>query len=163
MEAVLAHLKEYYVLYGAALLVLAPALYFTRKYSLPIIFYVLETIVYLCMMHTAMWLIVSLTRWFAENSSMRALREDGRPMDTPEWGTPLLNFWQVESYDPHWVVYVEAAAALIIMLLVWRYRPLRIKYKGKKRHFANEGKAGKPAYPNWRNYSSGGDSPKHKD
>ncbi len=157
MEVLVAHFRDYALYYGISLVVLVPLLYATRKYSLPIIFYTLETVIYLGLMHIAVWLLVTVTRWFAENSSMRALREDGRPLDAPEWGTPLLEFWRREAYDPQWLVYVEIVAILLIILLVWKFRPLRIKYKGKRRQFANEGKPGaRGASPNWRDYSKGG-------
>jgi hypothetical protein len=150
---VIAHLQEHAVLYIVLLVFVVPLLYFTRKYSLPIIFYTLETVIYLCSMHIATWLLVSLVRWFAENSSMKALREDGKPVDAPTWGTPFLNFWDRAAYDPKWLIYLEIALALIIMFLVWRYRPLRIKYKGKKRQFNNEGGSGGKKPPYARGYS----------
>lgn len=143
-----AHVQEHAVLYIVLLVFVVPLLYFTRKYSLPVIFYTLETMIYLCLMHIAMWLLVSLVRWFAENSSMKALQEDGKPIDAPTWATPFLHFWDKAAYNPAWLMYLEIALALIIMVLVWRYRPLRIKYKGKKRQFNNEGGSGakKPPY-----------------
>jgi len=152
MDLVLTHLKEFYLYYAFGAVIVLPLLYVTRKYSLPIIFYTLETCIYLGLMHCAFFIGVAVTRWFAENSSMKALQEDGKPIDAPDWAIPLVQFWNKEAYNPLWVLYVEIAAVCIIILLVWRYRPLRIKYKPKKRQFANEGKSAyKPDYRELRN------------
>ncbi|HPO17045.1 MAG TPA: hypothetical protein PLI09_26655 [Candidatus Hydrogenedentes bacterium] len=152
MDLVVTHLKEFYLYYLIGAVILLPAIFFTRKYSLPIIFYTLETAIYLILMHCAFYIGVKVTRWFAENSSMKALQEDGKPIDAPEWGTPFLQFWDKEAYTPAWMIYVEIVAAIIIIILVWKFRPLRIKYKPKKRQFANEGKSQyRPDYRELRN------------
>jgi len=144
MDVVLEHLKEYYVAYVVVVICALPVLFFTRKWSVPIILYAIEVAIYLGLMHLAFFLLVRLTRWFKENSSMRALREDGRPVDAPEWGTPLLEFWKREAYDPSWIIWVEVAVAVLIVFLVWRYRPMRVQRK-RKRPGAAPGK-GKKSY-----------------
>ncbi len=136
MDAVAAHLSEYYLYYLIGVAALLPVLYLTRRWSGPLVFYTLEIAVYLGFMHLVMWALVGLTRWFAENSSMKALREDGRPIDAPDWGTPLLEFWQQEEYQPGWVFYMEIVAALLIIGLVWRYRPMRVQRRKERRRTA---------------------------
>lgn len=156
MDVVLEHFKEYYIAYILGAIVVLPGIYFTRRWTAPAILYAVEITVYLCLMHLAVWLVVGLTRWFKENSSMKALREDGRPVDSPDWGTPLLEFWKRAEYRPEWLLYVECVLLLIIIFLVWRYRPMRIQRRHKRRAFKNEaaaargrqpGKPGTPRYP----------------
>ncbi|HEX72429.1 MAG TPA: hypothetical protein ENN65_03840 [Candidatus Hydrogenedentes bacterium] len=136
MDAVTAHLSEHYLYYIIGAAALLPVLYLTKRWSAPLVFYTLEIAVYLGLMHLVMWGLVGLTRWFAENSSMKALREDGKPIDAPDWGTPLLEFWQQEAYQPGWVYYVEIVAALLIIVLVWRYRPMRVQRRKDRRRAA---------------------------
>ncbi len=138
MDVVIEHLKEYYILYAIVVVCLLPLLYLTRRYSLPAIFYTVEITIYLCLMHLVVWLVVNLARWFRENSSMKALAEDGRPMDAPTWQTPLLEFWKRDAYDPSWVVWLEVVAVALIVFAVWRYRPMRVKRTRKRRTFKNE-------------------------
>lgn len=139
MDAVVEHLKEYYLFYVIASVGLLPVLYVTRKWSGPFLLYVVETALYLSLMHVAVYVLVLVTAWFKETSSMKALQKDGRPLDAPDWGTPILEFWDKAAYQPGWLVWVEVVFAAIIVFLVWRYRPMRIKYRRKKRHFVNEG------------------------
>lgn len=148
MDLVVTHLKEFCLYYLIGAVILLPAIFFTRKYSLPILFYTLETAIYLSLMHCVFYIGVKVIRWFAENSSMKALQEDGKPVDAPDWGTPFLHFWDKEAYNPSWIIYIEIVAAIIIIILVWKFRPLRIKYKPKKRQFANEGRS--PYRPDYR-------------
>jgi len=157
MELVLDHLKEHYGTYVVAALCVLPLLYVTKKWSVPIILYIIEISVYCAVMHTTMFLIVAVTRWFKENSSMRALREDGKPLDTPEWGTPWLEFWNTAAYDPRWVIYIEVALVVIILVLVWRYRPLKIQHRKTKRQFISEG--GRKNSPYLKNYAEPSEPP----
>ena len=70
-------MQENAVLYGAIAVCTAPLIYLTRKYSVPAILYLVEFVIYACVMHVVMWLLVKVTRWFKEQSSMKALNEDG--------------------------------------------------------------------------------------
>jgi len=132
MDVVLEHLQEHYLVYVAVLVVALPLVYFTRKWSVPVILYTIEICIYMVIMHTAVFLLVMVTRWFKQESSMKALRPDGTPEDAPTWGTPYFEFWRRELYDPAWIVYVELAFILVIVLLVWRYRPMKIQRKGRR-------------------------------
>lgn len=140
MDAVTAHFSEYYLFYIIGAAAVLPVLYLTKKWSVPVIFYILEILVYFGLMHLLVWGVVGITRWFAENSSMNALREDGKPIDAPDWGTPLIEFWQRESYRPGWVFYFEIAAAIIIVILVWRYRPMRVQRRKDRRRSGASGR-----------------------
>ena len=132
MDVVLDHLREYGLVYLAGLAVVAPLIYFTRKWSVPVILYTVEITIYWAGMHTLVWVLVKVTRWFKQESSMKALRADGVPEDAPTWGTPYLEFWRRELYDPAWVVYLELTFAVIIIYLVWRYRPMKIQRRGRR-------------------------------
>ena len=139
MDVVVEHLKGYAFLYVLAAIGLIPLFFVTRKWTVPFILYTIEVLIYLALMHLAVYVFVGVTRWFRESSSMKALRpEDGRPVDTPEWGTPLLQFWDKALYDPQWIIWVEVVFAFILVFLVLRYRPMKVQGKRKKRHFATE-------------------------
>ena len=138
MDVLVAHLREYCLVYAVGAACVLPIIYLPRRYSVPIIFDTVEIAIYMVIMHVVVWLLVNLARWFRENSSMKALDASGRPLDAPTWDTPLLTFWQRELYDPAWVFWVEVALAALIVLAVWRYRPMRVKRPRKRRAFKNE-------------------------
>lgn len=123
---VLDHLKEYYGLYIVAVILLGPAIFFTRRWSLPIIFYALETIIYIGCMHVAVGVVTRVARWFKDQSSMKRAF-DTKEFKPPDWTTPWLEFWNKEGYVPQTLFYVEIAFAVLIIFLVWRYRPVRVK------------------------------------
>ena len=138
MEAVVEHLREYAFLYAIGVIGVLPLLFLARKWSVPFILYTVELTIYLGLMHVGMYVLVGVTRWFKESSSMRALQEDGRPVGVPEWGTPLLEFWDKAQYDPEWIIWAEVVFGVITLLLMWRYRPMKVQRKRKARHFASE-------------------------
>ncbi len=117
------HFEDNWKIYAVVLVFLIPIVIVTRKWSLPFIFYTIETTIYLVFMHIIMHMFVALVVWFKVNTSMRALREDGTPAEVPDWATPLFDFWNLEAYIPKWVAYVEIAFAIIIILLVIWFRP----------------------------------------
>lgn len=133
MDELVAHFQDNAVGYGIGGVCLIPVIYVTRKYSVPLILYIVEFTIYAVAMHVVTWCVVTLTRWFKEQSSMRALRDDGRPEDAPEWGTPLIEFWKREEYDPNWVWIVEVILLVIILGLMWRYRPMKIQRKPQRK------------------------------
>ncbi|MCF6286596.1 MAG: hypothetical protein L3K26_15580 [Candidatus Hydrogenedentes bacterium] len=154
MDELIAHVQENAVLYGVGAAFTLPLIYVTRKYSVPAILYTVEYTIYACIMHLVVWIIVGATRWFKESSSMKALREDGKPIDTPEWGTPLINFWDTDAYDPEVIWKVEVGFLVVVMLLMWRYRPMKIQRRAKRQmqEYASSGsKRGKAG-----SYKAGG-------
>jgi len=149
MEAAIAHLQDNAIIYGVGAVFALPLIYLTRKYSVPAVLYALEFAIYAVAIHIATHLLVRVTRWFKESSSMQALREDGKPMDTPEWGTPLMEFWLTEEYDPNWLWKVEVVFLVIALILMWRYRPMKVQRRSgrKTQAFVAESKGragGKP-------------------
>ncbi len=121
---------NYYI--GGAV-VLIPLIILTRKWSVPIILYVIEICVYLCVMHTIVHVVTRVTAWFKTSSSMRALQKDGRPIDAVDWTTPLVSFWDKTLYDPEWVIYVEMVFAVIVLVLVFWLRPMKTQKRVKPR------------------------------
>lgn len=146
MEPVITHLREYQSAYIAGAVCLLPIIFLTRRYSVPLILYTVEIAIYLSLMHLGIWLLVNLTRWFKEQSSMRALQSDGRPVDAPDWQTPLLTFWDRELYQPGWLVWVELVGVAIIVVLVIRYRPLKLQRK-RAWHFTDKSEKKKASRP----------------
>ncbi|MBI2425464.1 MAG: hypothetical protein HYV27_21740 [Candidatus Hydrogenedentes bacterium] len=142
MDVLLEHLRTNAAMYATGVVLALPLIYLTRKYSVPAILYAVEAIIYFALMHCVMFGIVAGFRWFKENSSMRALREDGKPADAPDWGTPFFEFWNAELYRPHWVLYVEIVFAVLILVLMYRYRPMKIQRKSRRKtqEFQNKGK-----------------------
>lgn len=123
--------KTYYI--GGAAVGL-PLLYFTRKYTIPLILYLLEISIYLSVMHGLVHLFVRVTAWFKVTSSMKALRPDGTPSEQVDWETPLFQFWDRDLYIPNWIFYVEVCFAVIVLVLVMRYRPMSTQHKPKPRY-----------------------------
>lgn len=117
------HIEHNWKIYAGILAVMIPVIIVTRKWSLPFIFYTIETLIYLVIMHVVTHMFVILVVWFKVNTSMRALREDGTPAEVPDWATPLYDFWNLEGYIPQWIAYVEMAFAIAIILLVIWFRP----------------------------------------
>jgi len=145
MDAFIANIQENAILYGCLAACTTPLIYLTRKYSVPAILYLVEFVIYACVMHVVVYLIVGGTRWFKESSSMKALRDDGKPEDTPEWGTPLIEFWETVDYDPQWLWKAEIFCLILILLAMWRYRPMKIQRKSGRQtqDFSSSGAKGK--------------------
>ena len=110
-----------YYIFGA--IVLAPLLYFTRRWSMPIILYAIEYSIYLGLMHVALFVVVYLTSNFRDASSMD--RAFSRTTAKTGWGTPILEFWNLEAYNPKGLFWFEIILAVVIFLLMWRYRPMK--------------------------------------
>ncbi len=122
---VLEHFREYAVYYAAGVIVMTPLIYVTRRWSVPIIFYGVEIIIYLALMHAAVGTLTRAAAWFKDQSSMK--RAFDVRVKGPDWTTPWLRFWDADLYVPHGLLYVEIGAAVVIVFLVWRLRPLRVK------------------------------------
>lgn len=153
MEAVLAHFTEYWIAYAAGVVCLLPIIFVTRAYSVPILLYTVEMVLYICIMHVVMWTLVIIGKWFKEQSSMRAL---GDPERAPEWQTPLLEFWVREEYNPPAIFWVEVAFAVIIVVGVYRFRPPKVKRKPKRKAAEERRQAVRAMNPRYRSGPGGG-------
>ena len=135
-EPVLQHIQEYLTLYMIVAPIALIIVIFTRRYSVPLLLYAVEFAAYAFAMHTIVHVLVRLTAWFKNSSSMSMLQEDGLPVDAVFWTTPWLAFWDGETYDPGWIVYVEMVFLVAILGLMYRYRPMKIQQKRTSRYAA---------------------------
>ena len=124
------HTKEYIVI-GVCMI---PIIAVTRKYSVPAILYTIEYAIYLLMMHTVVYCVLNVARWFKTQSSMKALRADGTPADAPDWTIPYVEFWKTHEYKPEWVWKMEIVVAILIFAAMVRYRPMKVQSKRLRRY-----------------------------
>ena len=139
------HVQIYFKFYLLGIAVAVPLIYFTRKWTVPLLLYTVEICIYFCIMHVLVHAFVGITAWFKTNSSIRALRKDGMPIDAVFWSTPFVKFWDTTLYDPQWLLYVEYVFMAVIILLVLKYRPMhtqkpkpRFGVDGKRRNESEE-------------------------
>ncbi len=135
MEAAIAHVQEFWIGYavlGGCLAVLAVIF---QRYTAPFIFYTIEFSIYMISMHVVMWTLVRVTHWFKMNSSMELIGT--RDPDVPDWQTPLIEFWDQAAYNPQWIFWFEITVAVIVFLVMLRFRPLRPQRR-KDRRAASE-------------------------
>ncbi len=146
VEEIVEHFRTNYSIYIAVIICLLPVIFFTRKYSLPAIFYTIEILIYLALMHVTMYTMVIIAKWFKEQSSMKALHD---PERAPDWQTPLIAFWQKDEYNPVGVYYTEMAFVLVVFYLVYRFRPPKFKRKPKRQAAQDRSKSARPpgGYP----------------
>ena len=126
LTPILDHLKQYAPVYVLAALVIGAFIYFTRRWTVPILLYAIETAIYIGCMHVGVGVVTRVARWFKDQSSMKRAF-DTKDFKAPDWTTPWLEFWNRDGYHPPNLFYVELAFAIIIVFLVWRYRPLRVR------------------------------------
>jgi hypothetical protein len=151
MQPLLEHLRHYAAAYIIVAVCLLPILYLTRRWSVPAILYTIEIAIYMGLMHLAVWMLVGFTAWFKDQSSMKRAF-DTKSFVKPDWGTPLLQFWDRAAYKPAWLVYVELVFVVLILYAVWRYRPMRIQ-RQRKHPVNSPGKKNFAGY-NPRRYAS---------
>jgi hypothetical protein len=131
MEVVLDHLREHYAIYVVIGIALLPLIYITRRYSVPIILYAIEYLIYVALMHFFLGGLVRVAAWFKNQSSMD--RATGRESIPVVWETPWLEVWQRDAYLPGWLFWLEIVFAAAILLLMWRIRPVAMKRRSDKR------------------------------
>lgn len=130
MEAVVTHFQTHATYYIGGAIVLLPVLIYFRKWTFPALFFTVETLLYLAIMHLVLAGIVRAGAWFKGETAMEVVGEAAPP---PNWTTPLYEFWRVELYEPRTVAYVELALAAAVVLAVIRFRPLRFKRRRKRK------------------------------
>jgi len=152
MDTIAQHFQDNALYYLIGLVVAAPIVFFTRKYSLPLLQFLLESAIYSGLMHVIVGTIVRVAAWFKNNSSME-VDVLGNPAGAVEWTTPYIEFWDRSAYNPEWVIYMEGVFVLLILAAVFRLRPMRVhnphqrKYDdaGKKLEGGARGRGGKGA------------------
>jgi hypothetical protein len=137
MEALIEHLQRFWPGYALAGLCAVPLIYITRKYTLPFLQFLLEFVIYSCILHVVIHGIVRVAAWFQYESQMKFLEKD---KVRTGWMTPLVEVWNREAYSPTWVFYFELVLAAIILFLMFRYRPMAVQKPVPKRDRLTKGK-----------------------
>ena len=132
MEIVTQHLQEHWRIYVFAVILLVPILVVFRRWLMPIIQYAVEVAIYLAIVHVVLGGVVRLAGWFKDQSTMKRARGLLNENFDPGWTTPIPKFWEYDSYNPRWLLYMEILLAIGIIILVWRYRPMLVQRKKKK-------------------------------
>jgi hypothetical protein len=125
VDAVLNHLQQHLVPYILLALGLVVIIFATRRYSLPIIQYTIEVLIYAAALHLLVWGVASGAAAFKRASSFQPL-ESQRQLEAT-WTTPILHFWKLDEYEPAWLWKVELVGVAIVLYLVWKLRPIRIQ------------------------------------
>lgn len=154
MDVLIQNIQENAVAYGVTAAVLIPLIYAFRQHTFPIIFHSLEAVFYMVTFHLVLGGMVRFFQYFKSASRMENAL--GEAAATPVITTPInMNFWQKELYEPEWLFYFEAGAALFLLFVVIKLRPVRYsgknRYKGKDGGQANRRRVKKSA----QTYSSG--------
>lgn len=128
MTLLLEHLQQNMFLYICILAVLTPVVFFTRRWSVPFLLFSVEYLIYCVLFHLLLHVLVALASWFQFESQVAAPKDKIRMT----WTTPLDLFWQRDLYDPTSLFYFEIVAALVIMGLVIKFRPMAIQRTTRK-------------------------------
>jgi len=138
METLLAHIQEHLLEYGAGTAFVLIAVFFTRKWTLPVIQWAIELCAYAAIFHVILHFIVAVAAWFNYESQMKMLKDE---RVATGWQTPLFEFWNRELYKPSWVLWFEIAFAIGAFILMVRLRPMRTQKAGPKREALRKGVA----------------------
>jgi len=122
METVMAHLQQYWILYSLGALCLIFFVYFTQKYTLPILQWGVELVIYCSIFHVVLHYFVRLVKWFKLNTTMY-----WHDKVDPGWQTPLQRFWDRAEYNPLWLFYAEVIVAVLMLAAMLRYRPMKVQ------------------------------------
>jgi hypothetical protein len=139
MDAILTHIQERAMAYGAVAVCCLPLLSLFRRQVVPGLWYIGEIAIYLCLFHGVLHGVVRLVRWFKMESTFGALYNE--KID-PGWQTPLLDFWDRALYKPSWLFYFEVIVAVFILYGVWRFRPFKVQKRAPRRVDGRRGLAG---------------------
>ncbi len=149
MDIVLGHFQDFWIWYAAAAAVLIPMVFFTRRYSVPVLLWAVEYVVYCGLFHIVMHFFVMLVVWFKLETTPHY-----KDKIDPGWQTPLLAFWERAEYEPVWIFYVEIVFLILLLGLMIRIRPMKVQ-KFRKREMSKGGKV--PAHL-VRRYGPGGNA-----
>lgn len=136
MDAVLVHLQERWPIYAVVAVLLAPVIYFTRRFTVPLILWTIEVCIYLTMLHLFTFGLVKATVWFKYNTQM-AWKEETKVMEP--WTVPLTEFWRRDLYIPQWIFWFELVFLFVVIGLILKYRPMRVQSPLPKRQPVRKG------------------------
>jgi len=122
MDAVIAHVSAHWIPYVVALVVLAPVLFVTRRWSVSIIQWTVELIIYFVVFHAAVHYVVAMLSWLKSEMGM----DEAERVD-PGWTTPLIEAWDRAQYHPVGVFYFECTMLVVFALLMARVRRFKVQ------------------------------------
>lgn len=148
LDVIIAHFQSNAMAYLAGIIVFGPLIFFTRRWSLPVIMWIIEILIYSVIMHIVIHYFVKIVVWFQSSTQMERAFDREKLVET--WGTPLLDFWDRSKYDPTWIFYTEAVFVFLFCVLVFRMRP----YKVQKIKPKAAPRPGQPGYKPGSTYSN---------
>ena len=130
MDIVITHLQDNAILYFFGVLVAVPVLFFFHRWLVPILQWAIEIAIYMVGVHVATHFTTALVAWFRRESSSEYLAG----LESVQWGTPLLKFWDIEAYDPVGIFYFELAVLVGLTILVLKIRPFKVQKSQSRAH-----------------------------
>ena len=133
MEILTEHFQSYWMYYAIGVAVLLPPLIYFRRWSLPLIQYAVEYVIYLGLIHVGLATVVRVAGWFIDQSTMKRARGLVGEDYHPGWKIPLREFWNRELYNPVWLFYAEIVVAALLFVLMVRIRGIGAQRKKRKK------------------------------
>src|SRR5690606_5951590 len=75
-DQVMAHFQENWRIYAGVGVILAPILFWFRKWSVPVLLWTFESLVYMVLFHIIVHYLVAIINWFKFESQMKMLVDD---------------------------------------------------------------------------------------
>lgn len=138
MDATIQFLQERWIGVVAGLVCVVAVLYFTRRYSMPAVFWGVEFAAYVAVLHVVVCGLVHVAAWFKYESQMKMLVSEKEQVP---WDVPLKQFWDRTLYHPSWIFYLEIFLAVAIFAAMIWYKPMRVQRFRPKREKLVKGKA----------------------
>lgn len=134
MEPLITFVKENQAILAVAIIILIPIGFIYQKQAAPILFHMIEYLLYLSVAHTIIYAGVQVVAWY-KLQTPDINGETSIPFNTPI--NPLAeNFFDKTLYSPTGLIYFEALVALGLLYIVVIVRPTAYsasnKYKGNK-------------------------------
>lgn len=149
LRPLLEHVQAHVAYYVAGAAIIIPFVYFTRRYSMPIITYTVEIGLYAAILHAIIHGLVAFIAWFERESS----ENPASLKSAMSWGTPLVEFWDTKAYHPPMALYIEIGLIALVAFIVLKFRPIRFQRKRKSKYFDKDGNEKKKNLPGYRDYS----------
>jgi len=136
MDAVLEFVRTHAIAVAVVAACLLPAIYLTRKYSLPVIQWVIEYVIYCGVFHLLLCGVVKMIAWFRFESQM-SFRDQDKVAVT--WEIPVRQFWDRSLYDPKWLFWFEIVIFVAFIGLMMRFRPMKKQRVRERKTSASKG------------------------
>lgn len=136
MNDFMEHMQEYWKAYVAVCACLLPVALIFRRRFFGVLFWVIETLVYFAVTHAVLLGVLFLAAWFKENTQMYWMEKV-----RPDWHMPLIKLWEYEEYKPKWLIFLEGGLFLLIVFVMYRYKPMKVQRITPKREHLSKGQA----------------------